>query len=253
LRGERRRWFDRGEGAVRAAGEQVAEPSTGVDARERQRQVVRGIACGEREHVGSCRRAAVAATEELQAAVQCRAVHTHPGPAQPHQRRLRGDERGDLLLVEHGVRPVADGQRPAEGGDLLAAQSAADDHTLGRGAAGRQPEPDPARAVPAGGQLHPEPGVDEQCGAGDEHVVGALGTEVETLGAGRLQGVGERGVDAGRPAELGEQHLLRPGDEPVRAAGPDLGSGDEQARVGGRLEEELEAPVGAVAGVVVVP
>ena len=148
-----------------------------------------GAARGEREHVRGRRRPAVAAAEKRQAAAQRGLVHAHPGPAQPHQRGLRGDE-GDLLLVERGVRTVADGQRPAEGGDLLAAQPAAHDDPLRGRAPGGQPQPDPAGAVPAGGQLHREPRVDEQRGAGDEHVVGAVRAQVEPVGAGGLQGVG---------------------------------------------------------------
>ena len=247
LRGEAGGRVDGGERAFRAAGEQVAEPADGVDAGQRQRQVAVVHARGQGEHIGRRRRPALTAAQELQAAAQRRLVHAHPGPAQPHQRRLRGDERGDLVLVQ-GL--VADGQRPPEVGDLLAAQPAAHDHARRRCAAGRQAQPDPARAVPARGQLHPEPGVDQQRGSGDEQVVGALGAHVEAVGTGRLERGGERGVDAGRPAELGEQHLLGAGDEAVGAARPDLRGGDEQARVGGGLEQELQAPMGAVTRVV---
>ena len=268
LRGERGGRLDRGQRPVRGAGEQVAEPAGRVDAGQRQGQVVGRAARGEREHVGGRRRPAVAAAEELEAAAQRGLVHAHPGPAQPHQRGLRGDEGGDLLLVESGVRAVADGQRPAEGGDLLAAQPAAHDDALRGRAAGGQPQPDPAGAVPAGGQLHREPGVDEQRGAGDEHVVGALRAQVEPVGAGGLERGGERRVDAGGPAELGEQHLLGRLSElranhqtqrvPRRRAergrrggtGPHLRRGDEQARVAAGLQEELQPPARAVAGVV---
>ena len=250
LRGERGGRLDRGQRPVRGAGEQVAEPPGRVDAGQRQGQVVGRAARGEREHVGGRRRPAVAPAEELEAAAQRGLVHAHPGPAQPHQRGLRGDEGGDLLLVESGVGAVADGQRPAEGSDLLAAQPAAHDDALRGGAAGGQPQPDPAGAVPAGGQLHREPGVDEQRGAGDEHVVGALRAQVEPVGAGGLERGGERRVDAGGPAELGEQHLLRVCDQPVRRTGPHLRRADEQAGVAAGLQEELQPPARAVAGVV---
>ena len=80
--------------------------------------------------------------------------------------------------------------------------------------------------------------------------MGTVGVEVECLRAGAAQGSHERRVDPRGPAELGQQHLLRAGDEAVRGAGPDALGGHEEAGIGGRLEEELQAPSRAVPGVV---
>ena len=134
--GERGRWVDRCQGALGAAGEEVAEPAVGVDAGQRQGQVVLvREARGEREDVRGAGAAAPAAAQELQALAQLVLVHAHPCTAQSHQGCLRGDERGDLLLVEHGVRAVAHRDRPPEVGHLLAAEAAADHHARGGGAA----------------------------------------------------------------------------------------------------------------------
>ena len=81
--------------------------------------------------------------------------------------------------------------------------------------------------------------------------MGAAVLQVERLRAGRAQGGREIGHDAGGAPELGEQQLLRIGEEPGGAAVPDLRGGHQQARIGGGLEEELQDPVGAVAGLVV--
>ena len=81
--------------------------------------------------------------------------------------------------------------------------------------------------------------------------MGAAVLQVERLRAGRAQGGREIGHDAGGAPELGEQQLLRIGEEAGGAAVPDLRGGHEQARIGGGLEEELQDPVGAVAGLVI--
>ena len=216
-----------------------------------QREVSAGVAGRDRQHLGGGRRAAPRAAQELQAAGAAA-----PGRRVTHAPRSRTS--GAFASTSAAISssssaasspsPTATDHRNV--GHLLAAEAAADHDARGRGAAGRQAQPDPPRAVPARGQLHPEAGLHQQRRADGEDVVGAVEVEVERLRAGAAQRGGERRVDPRGPAELGEQHLLRPGDQPVRGAGPDALGGDEQARVGRGLQQELQAPAGAVAGVV---
>ena len=258
LRPERRRRLDRGDRLLDVAGEQLADPAVGVDRGDGQRNAllavglpVVGVAPRERHHLAGRERAAGPAAagpaQELQPGAQPLGVDAHPLAPQPDQRRLRGDQLGDLLL---GQLVVADRDGPAELRQLLAAQAAAGEHAVGGRAARAEREPDAARAVPPGGELHPEPGLDEQRRARGQELVGAVGLEVEVGGPGLAQRRGERRKHQGRPAQLGEQQLLRVGDQPLRAARPDLCGRHQQARVGAALEQELQHPAGAVAGLV---
>jgi hypothetical protein len=197
---EARGRLHRREGAIGAAGEQVAEPAVGVDAGQGEGQVGVVVAGGQRQHVGRAQRTSPRRAQELEALPQLVLVHADPGPPQPHQRRLRGDERGYLLLVEHRVGAVADGHGPVEVGNLLAAEPAADDDAGRRSAAGGQAQPDPAPAVPAGGQLHAEPGLDQQGRSRGKHLVGAVEVEVEHVRAGSAQCGREWRVDPRGPA-----------------------------------------------------
>jgi hypothetical protein len=186
------RWRgDRGDGAFRGTGQQLADPPVGVDGGDRQRDLVVavpvvGVALGEREHLrgggGDPGAPGAGPAEELQPLAQPLDVDAHPLAPQPDERRLGGDEVGELLLTQ---LVVADRDRPPELGQLLPAQPAAGDHPIGRGgAAGAEAEPDPPGAVPACGQLHPEPGLDEQRRVGGEEPVGVVQVEVEDGRAG---------------------------------------------------------------------
>ncbi len=80
--------------------------------------------------------------------------------------------------------------------------------------------------------------------------MGAAVLQIERLGPGRAQRGGEIGHHERGPAQLGEQQLLRIRDQAFGAPVPHLRGGHEQARIGRGLEEELQDPVGAVAGLV---
>jgi hypothetical protein len=53
------------------------------------------------------------------------------------------------------------------------------------------------------------------------------------------------------PAQFGDEQPLRVPDQPVRLARPDLPRRQQEARIGRRPQEELQLPLGAVAGLVV--
>ena len=152
LRGERRRAARPGSACgprCRRAGRRASRPRRCRSAAAAGRRPV--AARGEREHVGGRRRPAVAAAEELEAAAQRGLVHAHPGPAQPHQRGLRGDEGGDLLLVEGGSRrrrrPATSGRRRPARGPARRARRRPARACCGRTAAAR---PGAAPSQPAG-------------------------------------------------------------------------------------------------------
>ncbi len=231
--------------ALRGAVEQVAQPAVRPHGGDRQRGL--DVAAAHGQHVGRGRRVRATAAQEVQAAGQCVGVHRHPLAAHPHQRRLRRHQRGDLLLAQ---LLVADRDRPAETGQLVAPEPAAGDHARRRGGARGQPQPDRARPVPPGRELDPEPGRDEHRRVADQEAVRAVDVQVERRRAGPAQRRDQRRQHLRRPPQLGQQQLLRAVDQPLRGAGPHVVGVELQARVLGGAQRELQLPAGAVAGLV---
>ena len=251
---EARRGGDRGDRPVGPPLQKIAEETLRAHRGDGERHLlvggpVVGMTACERQHLADRGRALRrSAAQERQARPQLLGIDAHPPAAHPHELCLGRHELGQLLLAE---LLVTDGHRPAKIGQLLAAEAAAREHAVGGGAAGRQREPHPARPVPPAGQLHPEPGVGQQRRIDGEELVRAAVLQVERLRTGRTKGGCEVGHHAGGPPQLGEQQLLRIGQQPRGAAVPDLPCRHEQAQIGGGLEEELQDPVGAVAGLIV--
>ena len=139
---------------------------------------------------------------------------------------------------------------PVEGADPVLAQQTPRAGALGRGGRRGRLEPHAQtglRAPPPRRQEHAETGHLEGRRGADQETVGTPKVERETRRRGLAQRVAERGIDAHRPTQLGQEHLVGGAE---RSAGalqlvarpPDLLGVDEQAEVIGGLQEELQMP-----------
>ncbi len=179
------------------------------------------------------------------------AVQFHPLAAQPHQGDLKPGELGQIVGVQF---LVAEGQVIAEVDDVRQAEhglrTPAAARCLPRPGSDLETKPRLARPVR---QQHAEPGARQQRAGLAQETERTFGVQRDAGRRGAAEFMVKLGKEPGGTAEPGEEFFLRvtdPGRGPAARAnaGPDVGRGQQQARIAGRLQGELDGP-GRVRGV----
>ena len=146
----------------------------------------------------------------------------------------------DLLVAQCGL--------PVEGADAVLGEQATRAGTPGRGGGRGGLEPNAQAGLgppPPRRQEHAEPGHLEGRRGLHQEAMGAVQIEGETRRRGLAQRLAQLGVDAHRPAQLGQEDLMRSAERsagPLQlvAGPPDLFGADDQAEIVGGLQKELQ-------------